>query len=128
MRNRRDGLLAFSDIVVGVIYGTDDGLSDKYDILRGVNRGAFHAVANLTEHVHVHAGRNFWTWLNYGETRTQDWMMNAMLEAVTAFRQQNPEIAQIVVNFREAFVERFSYHVDVNGAIDWMAILTEING
>lgn len=40
--SRRDGLLEFSDIVVGVVYGTDASLTDKYDILRGINRGAFH--------------------------------------------------------------------------------------
>ena len=33
-----DGLLEFDQIVVGVIYGTRESLTDKYDIIRGINR------------------------------------------------------------------------------------------
>ena len=33
-----DGLLEFDQIVVGVIYGTRESLTDKYDIIRGITR------------------------------------------------------------------------------------------
>jgi hypothetical protein len=60
------------DIVVGVFYGKKEDLTDKYDILRGINRGANHSVVDITSHVNVYSGRSFWSWLNYGEQNTAD--------------------------------------------------------
>ena len=53
-------------IVVGVIYGKEEDLTDKYDILRGINRGANHDVIDVTDHVTVYSGREFWSWLSGG--------------------------------------------------------------
>lgn len=47
------------EIVVGVFYGKKEDLTDKYDILRGVNRGANHDVVDITRHVNVYSGREF---------------------------------------------------------------------
>ena len=65
----------YEKIVVGVFYGKKDDLTDKYDILRGINRGANHDVTDLTEHVDVCSGAEFWKWINNGEEKTQDWVM-----------------------------------------------------
>jgi hypothetical protein len=68
-------------INLGVFYGRSETLSDKYDIARGVNRGANHDVIDLTDFVEVHAGREFWAWLNDGESETQDWVLEGMIIA-----------------------------------------------
>jgi hypothetical protein len=68
-------------INLGVFYGRSGALSDKYDIARGVNRGANHDVFDLTDFVEVHAGREFWAWLNDGEIETQDWVLEGMIVA-----------------------------------------------
>ena len=125
---RRDGLLEFSDIVMGVMYGTLDNLTDKYDIARGINTGAFHDVTDLTEHVHVSVGRDFWSWINYGEEQTQDWLIDAILAAVSEFQQENPSIAERTIEYREAFVNQFSNRISDDGSIDWANILQDING
>ena len=125
---RREGLLDFSDIVVGVTYGTSDTLTDKYDIARGINTGAFHDVRNLTEHVHVHVGRDFWRWINYGEEQTQEWLISAILNAVSKFRQNRPGVAERTAEYRDAFVDQFDSRIGDDGSIDWANILRDING
>ena len=45
------------EIVVGVFYGKQEDLTDKYDILRGINRGANHQVMDITDHVYVYSGK-----------------------------------------------------------------------
>ena len=46
---RDEGTLKYSKIVVGVFYGTHDTLTDKYDIMRGINRGAVHGRCRFDE-------------------------------------------------------------------------------
>ena len=128
VEHRRGGLLDFSDIMVGILYGTSDTLTDKYDIARGINTGAFHDVEDLTEYVHVRVGRDFWTWINYGEEQTQDWVMGAILAAVSEFQRDSPTVAELTINYRTAFVDQFSNRIDNDGSIDWTNILRDING
>lgn len=125
---RRESLLDFSDIVMGITYGTSDTLTDKYDIARGINTGAFHDVRDLTEHVHVHVGRDFWMWINYGEEQTQDWLISAILGVVSEFQQQNPGVAELTSKYRDAFVDQFGSRIGDCGSIDWANILRDING
>ena len=128
VERRREGLLGFSDVMIGVMYGTVDDLTDKYDIARGINTGAFHNVEPLTEHVHVTAGREFWGWVNYGEGQTQDWLIAAILVAVNKFQQENPSVAEQTTAYRDAFVNQFSSRIGDDGSIDWANILRDING
>ncbi len=76
---RAAGKIQFTKIVVGVFYGKTHTLTDKYDLIRGINRGARHEVKNLAKEVEVYAGRDFWTWLNDGEAQTQEWVMLGIL-------------------------------------------------
>ena len=128
VERRREGLLDFSDIMIGVMYGTTDTLTDKYDIARGINTGAFHNVLDLTEHVHINVGRDFWRWVNYGEGQTQDWLIAAILTAVSKFQQDNPGVAEQTTAYRDAFVNQFSSRIAADGSIDWANILRDING
>ena len=128
IERRHEGLLDFSDIVLGIEYGTLDTLTDKYDIARGINTGASHDVRDLTEHVHVHVGRDFWKWINYGEEETQDWIFAAILSTVSEFRKENPNIADFTTKYRDAFVDEYSGRINKDGSIDWANILQDING
>jgi hypothetical protein len=68
---RRDrGEIEFQKIIVGVFYGTDDELTDKYRVLRGITTGANHDVIDISKDVDVHAGRAFWAWLA-GDSRAR---------------------------------------------------------
>ena len=117
----------YSEIVVGVFTGKTGTLTDKYDILRGINRGANHDVIDLRESVSVYAGREFWAWLNGDEQETQDWVLDGVLRGL-----QNANIREdcdeLLLNFANAFQSLYAKHIKEDGAVDWHAILREVNG
>jgi len=117
----------YDQIVVGVYGGKRDTLTDKYDILRGINRGKVHDVVDLTAHVQVLAGRDFWSWLNGDERRTQEWVLDGILEGLKSAKC-GEECKQLLAKFAEAFNERYAKHVKKDGEVDWQQLLTEING
>ena len=114
-------------IVVGVFYGRKEGLTDKYDILRGINRGANHDVVDLTAKVKVYAGRGFWTWLSGGASDTQEWVLEGILEAL---REQgvHETASALLAKFKESVVEKYEKDVRVDGNTDWYRLLKKING
>lgn len=115
-------------IVVGVFYGKNSELTDKYDILRGINRGANHNVFNLTDRVEVYAGREFWSWLNDGEPATQEWVLKGILTALE--REAIHETATELLNsFKQSVVDKYDAEVrNSDGTIDWYKLLSKING
>lgn len=117
----------FDQIVVGVLYGTQEGLTDKYDILRGINRGKVHDVVNITDHVHVVAGRQFWSWLNGDEPATQDWVLAGILDGLRAVNCRE-ECRELLTSYRKAFNEKYAGHVNEDGTVSWQQLLTDING
>ena len=100
-------------------------LTDKYDIVRGINTGANHEVSDLTESVNVYAGREFWSWLNWGENDTQYWVLNGILQAL---RSSNIRAisANLLANFKEAVKQEYSI-VDDTGVPQWNVLLDKIN-
>jgi len=117
-----------SKIVVGVIYGKGDGLTDKYEIVRGINRGANHNVIDLTHCVEVHSGREFWKWLNDGEVDTQEWVLEGIIAGVdeSGIKQVSKQLLQ---NFKSEFVRKNEKDVkDENGNFDWYKLLKRVNG
>lgn len=126
--SRRLGTFTFDEIAVGVFYGTKDTLTDKYDILRGINRGANHDVTNLTEHVHVYAGREFWTWLNGGEQQTQEWVLEGIIQGFEAAEKSMGSLVDLLADFRKEFSQQFQFSVRPDSTIDWKAIIKKING
>ncbi len=117
----------YPEIVVGVFTGTKDTISDKYDILRGINRGAMHNVIDLTDLVSVHAGRAFWSWLNDGEPETQTWVLEGILEGL---RQANcrDECKTLLTSYKKSFNRRYAQFVNGKGVVDWHRLLREFNG
>lgn len=97
---------SISGIVVGVFYGRASSLSDKYDIARGVNRGADHDVRDLQSFVKVRAGRAFWSWLNDGVSESQDWVMKGLIRATHDKRFQSNS-GKLLENFQTAVRSNF---------------------
>jgi hypothetical protein len=117
----------YPEIVVGVFTGKQEGLTDKYDILRGINRGKSHQVVDLTDKVKVYAGRDFWTWLNHGESRTQDWVLEGILQGLKAADCSNT-CRKLLESYKKSFAATYATHVRKDGTIDWEGLLTSING
>lgn len=117
----------FRKIIVGVFYGKKENLTDKYDILRGINRGRNHNVIDITNNVDVVAGREFWSWLNYGEQQTQDWILEGIMKAI---KDENvrAECKTLLEGFNKKIRAEYSKFIDTNGNIKWEELLKEISG
>jgi len=118
---------AFNEIAVGVFYGDRASLTDKYDILRGINRGAHHDVIDLTERVSVYAGREFWAWLNEGENKTQDWVIEGISSGLKS-SDIRTESDELLKKFNAKVSADYDRYLLNDGNIDWKALLTSING
>lgn len=117
----------YNRIVVGVFGGKNSNLTDKYDILRGINRGKQHNVVDLTGNVLVHAGKEFWTWLNGGEEATQDWVLDGVLRGLQE-ADCRKECAELLKTFKEAFTASYARYLNKDGTVNWHQLLTAING
>jgi hypothetical protein len=122
------GKFDFDEIAVGVFYGTKQALTDKYDILRGVNRGAVHDVQDLTKDVHVYAGREFWAWLNDDESQTQEWVLEGILQGFAQAEKSTEPLSSLLASFRKEFSQQFQSFVRKDLSIDWKGIIRKING
>lgn len=118
----------FTKIVVGVIYGTADTLTDKFSIIRGILRRTQHDVHDIASEVEVVTGRELWAWLNEGESQTQDWMMDGILDCLQKEALHLKEAEQLREKYKSAFTKQFDKYIDPTGKIDWHAILASING
>ena len=118
----------FDEIAVGVFYGTKETLTDKYDILRGINRGAKHDVHDVTKHVHVYAGREFWAWLNNGENKTQEWVLEGILQGFATAEKTTGSLTDLITSFRQEFSQQFQPFVRPDKSINWVGIIRKING
>ncbi|WGG50745.1 hypothetical protein [Rugamonas sp. DEMB1] len=123
----------FSRIIVGVFYGSADGLTDKYKILRGVNNGKNHDVIDLTDHVSVYAGREFWSWLNDGEPLTQDWVLQGFLMGIEEHRRgeemQPKKVHEYLQEYKESIHAKYAGYTSAGvGGINWPQLLSDING
>lgn len=120
--------VTFSKIVVGVFYGTNETLTDKFNLIRGIRGRVQHDVVDITNHVDVFAGRRFWAWMNLGETKTQDWVLDGVLDGLSKSRNALQEAARLLESFKSGFTKEFEKCIDGDGKIDWHAILRTING
>lgn len=117
----------YQDIVVGVFYGKSETLTDKYDILRGENRGAQHNVFDLTDRVSVYAGREFWTWLNNGVEETQDWVLEGIQKGVSNSKPRE-EGERLLKGFNESVAMLYQKYIGEDGEVDWQELLKDTNG
>lgn len=119
--------LKFNRIVVGVIYGKAKDMTDKYRIIRGICTGAEHDVTDIKDHVDVLTGRELWTWINGGETATQDWILDGILQAIQDAKPNLLEAKRHLAEYKTQFSRNFINHIK-DGEIDWHGIVKEING
>jgi len=116
----------YDEIVVGIFNGTLEGLSDKYAILRGINRGKNHDVIDVQDHVQVLAGKEFWAWMNGDELMTQHWVLDGILEGL---HQANcrEESKQLLSSYTQAFNRLYASSLKADLSIDWHTLLDAIN-
>lgn len=112
----------FDKIVVGVYYGNREDLTDKYEILRGINRGAEHHVANVTENVRVLAGKEFWSWLSGGNPRTQDLVLMGIISAIES-KNIKEENKTLMKKFKNSIGKKFDETLGLQGNDKWLALL-----
>ncbi len=117
----------FDEIVVGVFYGKKEDLTDKYDILRGINRGANHDVLDIQNQVSVYSGRAFWAWLNDGDANTQEWVLQGILEALREERIHETA-ASLLKTFKDGVVEKYESDIREEDELNWYKLLKKING
>lgn len=115
----------YKRIVVGVFYGNAAGLTDKYEILRGINRGANHGVVDLTEHVSVYAGSEFWDWLS-GVPGTQEYVLTGIIEAMQE-ESTRTESARLLENFKKAVGRSYGITDISTQTPDWFDLMHRIN-
>ena len=129
LERREQKQASFDRIVVGVFYGDQDGLTDKYEVLRGLGTGASHDIVDVSEHVDVVSGREFWSWINGGEPETQEWVLKGIEDGYRREVQKNGPLDQLFEKYISAFVsEHLEPFMDSNGTIDWVRLLNGING
>ncbi len=124
---RTQGLCSFEKIVVGVFYGKKEDLTDKFRIIRGINTGAKHDVADITGDVEVLSGREFWAWLNGDEPNTQEWVMDGILEGYAKAEHEHGPLSDLIDQFKDSFSSSFESFV-TPGGVDWHGILAKVNG
>lgn len=114
------------EIVVGVFYGNKESLTNKYDILRGINPRQQSQFVELN-HVKVLVGNDFWTWLNNGEIHTQEWVLEGTkLGSELAFKEKETGlISDAPVKLAKELSKK--YGLNINGPIDWEKLLIAIN-
>ncbi|MCE3006763.1 MAG: restriction endonuclease [Bacteroidetes bacterium] len=116
------------EIVVGVFYGNESSLTNKYEILRGINPRQQSQFVVL-DYVRVLAGKDFWSWLNGGEERTQEWVLEGTQVGSSKVLSSNEDVAKIVRNAPERLKYELQekYDLDFDSEIDWLKILFAIN-
>ena len=115
-------------IVVGVFYGRAENLTDKYEILRGINRGANHNVIDIQKYVEVQCGREFWKWLNEGQNDTQEWLLQGIIEAL-AESKINETSKALLEKFKVSVVAKYEADIrEADGSLNWYKLLKKING
>jgi hypothetical protein len=116
-----------SHIVVGVFYGSEDDLTDKYDLIRGINRGANHHLADLRENVSVYTGKTFWDWLGNAEN-VQESVLRGIMDAISQanIKDGNKELLK---GFKEKIARQYDSLStnDETGERDWIKLLRKIN-
>jgi hypothetical protein len=124
MRDR--GTFSFQKIVVGVFYGNDDDLTDKYRILRGVTTGAAHDVVDISKDVDVYAGRSFWAWLA-GDAQAQEWVITGIIRAIQAAKGDEVQAQDATDQIERKLTGHLSRIGNIQTEQDWVSFINSVN-
>lgn len=113
-------------IVVGVFYGTEVELTDKYDILRGINRGAKHNVIDVTDFVSVYTGKRFWEWLGGNVEGVQEAILKGFIAAIAEMKIKLGN-EKLLSDFKRKISAKYDNSAANNGVQDWIKLLNTIN-
>ncbi|PHN04230.1 PmeII family type II restriction endonuclease [Flavilitoribacter nigricans] len=116
----------YNKIVVGVYYGKNEELTDKYDILRGINRGAVHHVKDITHNVKIYAGQNFWSWLGNGKENTQYLVLEGITSAIEEV-QIKKDNKILMDKFKKTISNQFKDTLGIDSPNKWKLLLEKIN-
>lgn len=123
---REKGLIDFQKIVVGVFYGHNDDLTDKYRILRGITTGAAHDVIDISADVEVHSGRAFWSWL-VDDPMAQEWVMAGIYRAIAEAGASEAKAQVADQKIEHQISGMLSQIGDVKTEQDWISFINAIN-
>lgn len=120
--------LSKDGIVVGVFYGHKGLLTNKYDIVRGINP-RHQAELTPLDFVSVKAGKEFWSWLNGGEMATQDWVMEGIRAGANKFFKGRETAGRVADQAKTRLKDelRAKYGLPKDGSLDWPSLLHAIN-
>jgi hypothetical protein len=120
--------LARDGIVIGVFYGNETLLTNKYDIVQGINRRHQESMTRLG-YVQVKAGKAFWSWINDDQEETQDWVMEGIKLGCEQYLESDKGVAELFRNAPaklEAELQE-KYALDKDGSLDWIHLLHAVN-
>jgi hypothetical protein len=123
---RDQGLADFKKIVVGVFYGHNDDLTDKYRIIRGITTGAAHDVVDISNDVEVHAGRSFWNWL-VDAPDAQEWVMSGIIRAIQNAKADEKEAQSATENIERELTGMLAQVGDIQTEGDWLRFINAVN-
>ena len=113
-------------IVVGITYGNSGDMTDKYEITRGINRGANHEVYDLRDYVQSLVGRDFWAFINNGQQETHLWVHRGFERGIADARLHERSQA-LLQEFQEAVAELFAGSLNIDGSINHSLFLELVN-
>lgn len=116
------------EIVVGIFYGNRQSLTNKYDILRGINPRQQDQFVTLN-FVRVLAGREFWSWLNGDVDETQEWVLEGTRKASELLLRDGATGSEIIKHAPLRLAQELStkYGISLEEEIDWIRLLMAIN-
>lgn len=123
---RSQGRIQFNRIVVGTFYGRASELTDKYRILRGINTGKVHDVNDISKHVSILAGKEFWSWIGDSD-QTQNWVMQGIIAAILAKKDALKGATESMRDFRKSFAKQYESTMTESGTVDWIKFLKIVN-
>jgi hypothetical protein len=121
------GDFEFESIELCVYYGNQEDLTDKFDIARGINRGANHDVKDLSDVVHIKAGKDFWAFINNGEEKTQEWVLEGINLGLEKSDSAVNGLKMMIEGYKQSFAKELEGCVEEGSQVDWVKLITRVN-
>jgi hypothetical protein len=123
--NKLDGF-RFEEIVVGVFYGKKEDLTDKYEVIKGNSR-TDHDLYEINKSVKVFTGTEFWSWINDGEAKTADWVMQGILLGNKMAAKRYGSMKPLFDEFKTRIQASFEDVLNKDGSLDYNKLGKKIN-